>query len=758
MTYVVLARKWRPQRFEELTGQEHVARTLQNAITSERIPHAVLFTGPRGVGKTSSARILSMALNCENGPTPTPCGTCQACVEVKSGRSVDILEIDGASNRGINEIRELRDSVQYAPSRDRYKVYIIDEVHMLTTEAFNALLKTLEEPPPHVVFIFATTEPQKLPVTILSRCQRFDFREIGVSDIIGRLEHILSHEGINAEPDALRMIARQAAGGMRDALSLLDQVISSSDGDIRAEQTADLLGATDRRLLFELSEAVITRNAASALQTLQRALRRGADTSWLAGEFASHMRDLTVLAVAGPHADLTILSEDELETAHQQVQRSDSATLEVLLDLILNAAEQIAGSSMGTLRFELALIRMCEVPSRQRIDRLIAMLEAQAGIEQPLTSAAPPAATTSAPAPSTSHTLPPTSSLAAQRSEAPTADFVATKRKPTTSKAASPTTDLATPEPEPAAEPSVDTIEPEPVATQHSTKPTSVASKPVEPEPVEPEPVPPEPIAISAEASAPATPATKETLTAAPPPKADPPQCGNETPSTTPTSTVEPDAPTADVQGESLSDTRQHTSSSAEAVQEAVTDEPSAPATDDVHSTHDTSGSEAVDAPTAPSTPAGHGVLREPTLATWREAVTRLDGPLRFARRMLAMSYCLAEDGVFRVAALDTYVKERDHLQEVFGEISQELFGRPWTLNIVEDTILSDAERARAWVIRNKEEEEEEALREKIQARIAQTPLIQSVKKRWPEYELGREQIEFMRLDEYATDEEEDDL
>lgn len=781
MTYVVLARKWRPQRFEELTGQEHVARTLQNAITSERIPHAVLFTGPRGVGKTSSARILSMALNCENGPTPTPCGTCQACVEVKNGRSVDILEIDGASNRGINEIRELRDSVQYAPSRDRYKVYIIDEVHMLTTEAFNALLKTLEEPPPHVVFIFATTEPQKLPVTILSRCQRFDFREIAVSDIIGRLEHILTHEEINAEPDALRMIARQAAGGMRDALSLLDQVISSSDGNISAEQTADLLGATDRRLLFALSDAVIQRDTANALHTLQRALQRGTDTSWLAGEFASHMRDLAVLAVAGPHADLTILSEDELVTAHQQVQRSDPATLEVLLDLILDAAEEIAASSMGTLRFELALIRMCGVPSRSRIDHLIAMLEAQAGISQPLTTTAPtsdgvlPRSTSSATSPSGATAAP------ATRSETSTADYVAKERRSQAAKSPSSTDDLpaAEPDPEPAADAPIEPVAPESVPQPKPAAPKPVASEPAQPEPAAPEPAQPKPTVLQPVPSAsivavPEQPQPRSTTSASPEPTPSTPshvessaqQTAESTPAAKDSAAIsaasQDDAPSSGEHAQRTpaevvpKTTSPPSKPEHEALAPSQSETPPPVVAEPFDSARsDTETNEAAqEAPRTSET----GALQEPTLATWREAVMRLDGTLRFARRMLAMSPCLAEDGVFRVATPDTYVKERDEVQAAFDVISRELFGRSWTLDIVEDTTFTDAERARAWVIRNKEEEEEEELREKIQARIAQTPLIQSVKKRWPEYELQREQIEFMRLEEHSAEHEEDEL
>ena len=230
--YVVVARRYRPQTFEELVGQEHVAKALSNAISTHRVGHAYLFTGARGVGKTSAARILAKALNCRTGPTPTPCNRCDICESISAGEDVDVLEIDGASNRGIDEIRQLRQNVNVRPSRERFKIYIIDEVHMLTREAFNALLKTLEEPPEHVKFIFCTTEPTKIPVTILSRCQRFDFAGIQTPAIAKRLEQIVAAEGVEAEPDALRLLARRAAGSMRDSQSLLEQLLAFAPGRI----------------------------------------------------------------------------------------------------------------------------------------------------------------------------------------------------------------------------------------------------------------------------------------------------------------------------------------------------------------------------------------------------------------------------------------------------------------------------------------------------------------------------------------------
>ncbi|MDY6952253.1 MAG: DNA polymerase III subunit gamma/tau, partial [Thermodesulfobacteriota bacterium] len=226
MSYLVLARKYRPQTFEEVVGQDHVTRTLKNAIRADRVAHALLFSGPRGVGKTSVARIMAKAMNCESGPTPSPCNVCRSCREITEGVSLDVFEIDGASNRGINEIRELRENIKYMPSHGRFKIYIVDEVHMLTTEAFNALLKTLEEPPPHVLFFFATTEAHKIPITILSRCQRHNFKRIGLEDILTSLRRVSHEMSFRIDDEGLVLLAREAGGSMRDALSLLDQVMA----------------------------------------------------------------------------------------------------------------------------------------------------------------------------------------------------------------------------------------------------------------------------------------------------------------------------------------------------------------------------------------------------------------------------------------------------------------------------------------------------------------------------------------------------
>ena len=266
MSYLVLARKWRPQTFTEVVGQEHVTRTLCNAITSGRVAHAFLFTGPRGVGKTTTARLLAKALNCEKGPTPEPCNACSNCLEITAGTSLDVLEIDGASHTGVDNIRDLTEGVQYRPVKSHFRVIIIDEVHMLSNAAFNALLKTLEEPPPHVKFIFATTESHKILPTILSRCQRYDFKRIPLRELMQRLNDIVTQENLTADEVGLALIAREADGGLRDAQSLLDQVIAWSDGKITEQAVKEALGVADRQALFRVVDAILARDPAQALR------------------------------------------------------------------------------------------------------------------------------------------------------------------------------------------------------------------------------------------------------------------------------------------------------------------------------------------------------------------------------------------------------------------------------------------------------------------------------------------------------------
>ena len=299
MSYLVLARKYRPQTFDEVTGQEHITDLLKKAIQSSRIHHAYLFCGPRGIGKTSCARILAKSLNCQKGPTLNPCGECVACQEITRGSSFDVLEIDGASNRGIDEIRTLRENVKFAPSAGKYKIYIVDEVHMLTTEAFNALLKTLEEPPAHVKFIFATTAPQKVPATIISRCQRFDFKRISVETIVATMAAISKKEKFKIDQDALYTIAKAAQGSLRDALSILDQLSALSDEGIEAKDVFSMLGMVETQFLFDLTGALARKNCTLALEILEKIIDQGKDIKQLNKDLIEHFRNLMVVKIGG---------------------------------------------------------------------------------------------------------------------------------------------------------------------------------------------------------------------------------------------------------------------------------------------------------------------------------------------------------------------------------------------------------------------------------------------------------------------------
>ncbi|HEY5282887.1 MAG TPA: DNA polymerase III subunit gamma/tau, partial [Polyangia bacterium] len=333
MSYLVLARKYRPQRFDDLAGQEHVARTLTNAIAMDRVHHAFLFTGARGIGKTSAARILAKALCCEKGPTANPCGACAICLSIASGQSVDVLEIDGASNTGVDDVRTLREGVRYLPAEARKKVYIIDEVHMLSTNAFNALLKTLEEPPAHVVFIFATTEAHKIPATILSRCQRYDFKLLSTSALTDHLTRILAAEAIDHEPDAVRLLAREAAGSVRDGLSLLDQVLAYVGKDkLTRERVAEVLGVADRSLLFHLASAVLDHDVAAVLRSLAEAVDRGVDLVQLARSFLGLLHDLEVVALVPDAADLIDATPEEIGAATKLTQNAPRGLFTSLFD------------------------------------------------------------------------------------------------------------------------------------------------------------------------------------------------------------------------------------------------------------------------------------------------------------------------------------------------------------------------------------------------------------------------------------------
>jgi DNA polymerase-3 subunit gamma/tau len=392
MSYVVLARKWRPQRFEEVVGQDHITTTLRNAISSGRIAHAFLFAGSRGVGKTSVARILAKALNCEQGPRPDPCNQCPPCREISAGSSIDVLEIDGASNTGVDDVRELRENIKYMPSRGKYRIYIIDEVHMLSISAFNALLKILEEPPAHAIFIFATTEPHKIPETILSRCQRFDFRRIPQELIQKRLKEILSQEGIRLSEQGLSLIGREAEGSMRDAQSLLDQVIAYAGKeitDIPDANVVEVLGVADRRLLFEASRAVIERDAQRCLEISHNVYGYGYDIKQFGKELLEHIRNLLVVKVAQEPQRLMDLTKDEIEELREQGEKLSLEEILQLFRILLKGEEEISRSAYPKLVLEITLVKMAQVKPIYPLEELlkkIADLEKNLGGVAPVSS------------------------------------------------------------------------------------------------------------------------------------------------------------------------------------------------------------------------------------------------------------------------------------------------------------------------------------------------------------------------------------
>lgn len=379
MAYLVLARKWRPQTFDEIVGQEHVTITLKRSIIQGRIGHAYLFTGIRGVGKTSVARILAKALNCEQGPTPDPCNKCRPCTEITLGASIDVQEIDGASNRGIDNVRELREGVAFAPARDRYKVYIIDEVHMLTQEAFNALLKTLEEPPSHVVFIFATTEAHKVPATIASRCQVFDFKRIPLPMLVDRLRLIANSEGIEASEDAIRLIAREADGSLRDACSILDQVASFCEGRLDVQDVAQVLQTGDMAAAKQALSALLNHDAAEAMRLFMNSLRAGVSPKHFLRTVARALSDVIKVVVLGNEAVLELgLTKGEIEDYQLMAGAHPLEYLAALLSGLVTAADQAAESRFPELVAQAAIIRAAEMRSLVEIKDIIERLEALA--------------------------------------------------------------------------------------------------------------------------------------------------------------------------------------------------------------------------------------------------------------------------------------------------------------------------------------------------------------------------------------------
>ena len=374
MSYTVMARKRRPQAFETVVAQSHVTTTLQNAIRLGRVAQSYLFSGPRGTGKTTTARLLAMALNCEQGPTAEPCGECASCVAIRQGNSMDVLEIDGASNRGIDEIRQLREEVGYAASQGKRKVYIIDEVHMLTTEAFNALLKTLEEPPAHVVFVFATTEAHKVPETILSRCQRYNFRRIPPVAIVEELKMAVDEEGVTAEESALFLIARKADGGMRDALSLLDQVIAFSDADITEDAIQNLLGLIPRDVYFCLTQAIMDRDGARALEIVDELAREGSDLGEFVAGLMAHFRHLLIACAAGDLTDENLPEADRVQYAEVAAQ-FEEADLVRMLNAVSELETQIGRVTEPRFWLELTVMKLVQMTSSVDLQVLIGRLE-----------------------------------------------------------------------------------------------------------------------------------------------------------------------------------------------------------------------------------------------------------------------------------------------------------------------------------------------------------------------------------------------
>lgn len=402
--YLVLARKWRPQRFEDVVGQEHITRTLKNAITSGRIHHAFLFIGSRGIGKTTTARILAKALNClsSDSPTPEPCGTCSNCTSISAGTNMDVIEIDAASNNGIDDIREIRENVRMVPANGRYKVYIIDEVHQLSISAFNGLLKTLEEPPPHALFVLATTEAHKIPATIISRCQRYDFRRVAIPEIIVLLEKILSAEKVRATPEALHAIARAAEGGIRDSESILDELITYCGEEITFQDVNDVLGLVNWNVLHELCQAIIERDVARQLRIIEDVVAGGKDLSQFVQEILRYYRNLLVCKSSGA-LDLLHLPEDEID--HLQ-QRANHYSLTQLIRFVEQFAElnkDFDSQLAQRIALEAMLIKLSKIGVDLSVDTVLDKLLQLAegglppGIDATPTGTTPRAATPAAP-------------------------------------------------------------------------------------------------------------------------------------------------------------------------------------------------------------------------------------------------------------------------------------------------------------------------------------------------------------------------
>lgn len=383
MSYQVIARKYRPQSFDQMVGQNHITQTIHNALKYDRLPHALLFTGLRGTGKTSSARILAKILRCTSPKNFTPCNECQSCIEIASGRAIDVIEIDGASNNGVDAIRDLRDNVMFAPSSGKYKIFIIDEVHMLSTSAFNALLKTLEEPPAHVVFILATTEVHKIPQTVLSRCQRFDFRRIPLKQISDYLKKICELEKIKSDEAALWLIAKQGDGSMRDSLSLLDQVISFTNSNLTEAEVSQVLGLTERSLVFAVFDCLIERKAFELVSYLEKLSISGQNPNLFLEDILKLLRHSLLLKADPKATDLIDLPQDEVVLLVEKIQNYSDADLHMLFDMTLKSAQDLARTSDAQIVLEVALLRMSQSPRIADLKALLNTTEESPQINAP---------------------------------------------------------------------------------------------------------------------------------------------------------------------------------------------------------------------------------------------------------------------------------------------------------------------------------------------------------------------------------------
>ncbi|MEJ2154723.1 MAG: DNA polymerase III subunit gamma/tau [Desulfobacteraceae bacterium] len=375
MSYLVFARKYRPQTFEQVVQQSHVTQTLANAIAAGRVAHAILFSGPRGTGKTTVARILAKAMNCDKGPTAQPCNQCQSCEEITAGSAADVFEIDGASNNSVDQVRELRENLKYMPVHSRYKIYIIDEVHMLSLAAFNALLKTLEEPPEHILFMFATTEVHKIPITILSRCQRHDLRRIEGEAIADHLKSICDSEGVDIDALSLSLIAGEAGGSMRDSLSLLDHVLACAQGPVTADLISELLGVVDRKLLFDLSREVIDGNLQKVLEGIDVVWRNGYELKRFYADLVAHFHHLTLVKQGPQTAQLVDLPKQEIDLMRNQVEKVAESYLLQIFEALFQAEPSIRFSSQPRLGLEMVFLKLFQTAPALPIESLIEHLD-----------------------------------------------------------------------------------------------------------------------------------------------------------------------------------------------------------------------------------------------------------------------------------------------------------------------------------------------------------------------------------------------